>query len=230
LRHIPGLVPEGTRFMREFYARVIHDLAGDEHFVDASHILDGRTQPDFYDPGHVGAQSPPVIGEKIAHLILARLEDERPCCRRHVVQCDRTQLVLLPWQLVQVWLELCADQQPGAYCKFRFNGTGLKLGIDLTLFEATDPDDSDYPYLKWRVDGGSWREQITTSGMTEMILARGLTLADHTLEVYFESIQRNRDRWHNPSASISFTRLTVLDGRFCRRLCALSAGSPSAIA
>jgi lysophospholipase L1-like esterase len=101
---------------------------------------------------------------------------------------------------------------PGAYSKFRFRGTGLKLGIDLTLFEATDPNDSDYPYLKWRVDGGSWREQITTSGMTEMILARGLELADHTLEVYFESIQRNRDRWHNPPASISFTSATVLDG------------------
>lgn len=69
----PRVGSEGVHFVREFYERVVQDLDGNEHFVDASHILDGRTQPDFYDFGHVGAQSPPVIGEKIAHLILSRL-------------------------------------------------------------------------------------------------------------------------------------------------------------
>jgi hypothetical protein len=73
----PSFGPEGTRFIRGFYDMAIQDLASEEHFVDASHILDGRTESDFYDPGHVGAQSPPVIGEKIAHLILARLRANR---------------------------------------------------------------------------------------------------------------------------------------------------------
>jgi hypothetical protein len=72
----PRVGPEGTRFVREFYERVVQDFDGNEHFVDASHILDGRTQSDFYDFGHVGTQSPPVIGEKIAHLILVRLPSD----------------------------------------------------------------------------------------------------------------------------------------------------------
>lgn len=66
--------PDGIRFVRQFYERVIHDLAGNEHFVDASRVLDGRTEPDFYDTGHVSAHSPPVIGERTARLILSRLE------------------------------------------------------------------------------------------------------------------------------------------------------------
>lgn len=70
----PRFGSEGIRFMREFYYTVSQELADNEHFVDASDILNGRIQADFYDPGHVGAQSPSVIGEKTAHLILARLQ------------------------------------------------------------------------------------------------------------------------------------------------------------
>ncbi len=69
----PRFGPEGTRFVRAFYARATDELADDESFIDASHVLDGRRQDDFYDIGHVGAQTPPVIGEKIATMILARL-------------------------------------------------------------------------------------------------------------------------------------------------------------
>lgn len=69
----PRFGPEGTRFMREFYERVTQEFAHDPYFIDASHILDGRAQSDFYDPGHVGAQVPPVIGEEIAEMILVKL-------------------------------------------------------------------------------------------------------------------------------------------------------------
>lgn len=69
----PRFGPEGTRFVREFYDRVTREFAGDKDFIDASHVLDGRTEADFYDPGHVGALSPPVIGERIAYLILVQL-------------------------------------------------------------------------------------------------------------------------------------------------------------
>lgn len=69
----PRFGPEGTRFVREFYALASGELADDESFIDASHVLDGRTQDDFYDIGHVSAQTPPVIGGKIATMILARL-------------------------------------------------------------------------------------------------------------------------------------------------------------
>jgi hypothetical protein len=70
----PRFSPEGTRFMRAFYQEVINELAENDHFIDASRIMDGRTQPDFYDVGHTSALSSPYIGERIADYLLSRLE------------------------------------------------------------------------------------------------------------------------------------------------------------
>ncbi len=49
-------------------------MADTDHFIDASHIMNGRTQSDFYDLGHTSAEAPPVIGERIARMILSRVE------------------------------------------------------------------------------------------------------------------------------------------------------------
>jgi hypothetical protein len=68
----PRFGPEGSQFMRDFYTLVAQELSGNDYFIDASHILDNRPASDFYDPGHVAAQTPPIIGEKIAQLILDR--------------------------------------------------------------------------------------------------------------------------------------------------------------
>jgi len=68
----PRFGPEGTRFVREFYERTREELGDEEFFIDASRILDGRTEEDFYDIGHVGALTPPLIGERIADMILSR--------------------------------------------------------------------------------------------------------------------------------------------------------------
>jgi hypothetical protein len=69
----PRFGPEGTRFIRDFYRRVIEEFADNDSFIDASHILDGRAEADFYDLGHVGALRPPVIAEKTGRLLLDRL-------------------------------------------------------------------------------------------------------------------------------------------------------------
>lgn len=208
----PRMGSEGIHFVREFYARVIDELAGDQHFIDASHILDGRSQPDFYDIGHVGAQSPPIIGEKTAELILTRLGATATSPTDTVYSVTEPNWFFSPGNWHKSGSAYARTNNPGAYSRLEFIGTGLKLGVDLTLFEATSPGASEYPYLKWRVDDGPWMEQMVTGDMIEIVLARGLAVADHTLEVYFESIQRNRDRWNNPSASINFTSATILSG------------------
>jgi hypothetical protein len=76
----PRFGPEGIQFIRSFYDQVTHELFGNPNFIDASNILDGRNQSDFYDLGHTSALTSPIIGEKIANLILSRLsyEDNRP--------------------------------------------------------------------------------------------------------------------------------------------------------
>jgi hypothetical protein len=69
----PRFGREGTRFIRAFYAEAAEALAAESGFIDGSGILNGRTEADFYDLGHVGALTPPILGERIATLILARL-------------------------------------------------------------------------------------------------------------------------------------------------------------
>jgi hypothetical protein len=69
----PRVGAEGIRFVRGFYEQASAELSDDDSFIDASAVLNGREQPDFYDMGHVGANSPPVIAEAIADLLLARL-------------------------------------------------------------------------------------------------------------------------------------------------------------
>ncbi len=209
----PRMGPEGIRFVREFYARIVEELAGHQSFIDVSDILDGRAQPDFYDFGHVGALTPPAIGEKVARLILGRMEETGAASGDTAYTVTESDWFFSPGNWHKSRSDYALTSSPGAYCKFRFRGIGLKLGIDLTAFQRTSPNAPDYPRLRWRIDGGPWMEQLTASGMRGLVLARGLELTDHTLEVYFESVQRNRDRWDNPVAAVSFTNATVLDGK-----------------
>jgi hypothetical protein len=67
--------PSGTIFMQAFYEKVRQELAGEDYFIDASSILDGRSQSDFYDLGHTAAQTSPIIGEKIADMVRIRLDN-----------------------------------------------------------------------------------------------------------------------------------------------------------
>lgn len=69
----PRFGSEGARFIREFYNLVNEELTGDKQFINASHILDGRVHSDFYDLGHTGAQTSPIIGENIAQMVLSRI-------------------------------------------------------------------------------------------------------------------------------------------------------------
>jgi hypothetical protein len=70
----PRFGSDGTRFVRAFYRASADALADVAGFIDASWILNDRSDvADFYDVGHVGALSPPVIGERTAALILQRL-------------------------------------------------------------------------------------------------------------------------------------------------------------
>jgi hypothetical protein len=73
LKAHPRFGRDGTTFIRAFYAEAAQLLADEPGFIDASRVLDERIEADFYDVGHVGALTPPVIGEKTAALMLARL-------------------------------------------------------------------------------------------------------------------------------------------------------------
>jgi hypothetical protein len=72
----PRFGVQGSNFIREFYFLTDSELSGVNHFINAAHILDGRELSDFYDLGHVGVETPPVIAEAIAAIILERLSLE----------------------------------------------------------------------------------------------------------------------------------------------------------
>lgn len=67
---------EGINFVQKFYDQIRLRLIGDTHFIDASGILNGRMQPDFYDLGHTAASSSSYIGQKIAGMVIDRLPPE----------------------------------------------------------------------------------------------------------------------------------------------------------
>jgi hypothetical protein len=77
LRH-PRLGPEGVQFVRDFYTGAAERLRENAGFIDASRILEGDPRGHFYDIGHLGALSPPLVGERIADLVLARLDATDP--------------------------------------------------------------------------------------------------------------------------------------------------------
>lgn len=66
------LPPSQITFIRAFYEQVRAKLGVERDFIDASQVLDGRTADDFYDLGHTGALTSPVIGEAVGRLILER--------------------------------------------------------------------------------------------------------------------------------------------------------------
>jgi hypothetical protein len=66
--------PEGIVFAQDFYDEVRRKLVDNGRFIDASYILNGRTKSDFYDLGHTGAETSPVIGERTGSMILARVK------------------------------------------------------------------------------------------------------------------------------------------------------------
>jgi hypothetical protein len=74
----PRVGRQGTRFVQDFYDAVRSQLDRERHFIDASRVLNGRTESDFYDLGHTSALTSPVIGEKIAHMIMERFGLKNP--------------------------------------------------------------------------------------------------------------------------------------------------------
>jgi hypothetical protein len=70
--------PEGVRYVQKFYDEVRKKMTGNGHFIDASYIMNGRMRSDFYDIGHTSAETSPVIGQKIANMILSRVGTKDP--------------------------------------------------------------------------------------------------------------------------------------------------------
>jgi hypothetical protein len=71
----PRFGSAGSDFIRLFYDRVITEFSIQDNFIDASRILDGREESDFYDLGHTSVLSAPIIGERVIGLILERLKN-----------------------------------------------------------------------------------------------------------------------------------------------------------
>jgi hypothetical protein len=61
-------------FIRGFYKKAQDELCNKSNFIDASHVLNGRKSDDFFDLGHTGPLTSPVIGAAVADVILERLK------------------------------------------------------------------------------------------------------------------------------------------------------------
>jgi hypothetical protein len=62
-----------TRFVQNFYQRARSRLSGLPRFIDLSHVLDDHQPDDFFDLGHTGALTAPIIGQALGQEIASRL-------------------------------------------------------------------------------------------------------------------------------------------------------------
>ncbi len=115
-------------------------------------------------------------------------------------------------------------EHTAAGAKFNFTGGILKADLDESLLVNVGRAKASFPYINWRVDGGSWQrtqaypDSTTTQVMT---LATGLsTTTTHSAEVRFEQGSET-DTW-TPQDAVNLTGWEVQSGS------AISAPSPEA--
>jgi lysophospholipase L1-like esterase len=102
---------------------------------------------------------------------------------------------------------------PGAYMKFKFNGTGLSVDIDVSVLRAAGITSTNFPKVAYRVDGGSYSSvQLSDASDTLTVtVASGLSLGEHTAEFYLAGVGGN-DRWSTPTNHLRVTGITVAGG------------------
>lgn len=73
------LAPDNVKlvFMKEFYQLASKTMKPYDDFHDLSGLLDGRTEDDFYDMGHIGPYTGIFIGKHIARILESYLPGKR---------------------------------------------------------------------------------------------------------------------------------------------------------
>ena len=101
----------------------------------------------------------------------------------------------------------------GAYLKVNFTGTGLAVGIDISVWQALAQAANRWPILTWKIDGGDFQHYQTITDQTSQTLATGLANTAHTAQLWFRAVTPGiQDRWNTPSVQIRITSLTVTGG------------------
>jgi lysophospholipase L1-like esterase len=99
---------------------------------------------------------------------------------------------------------------PGAYMRLAFTGTGLSLGLDMSVFDALALAAAHYPRLRYSVDGGAWQDVLLTQGQTSATLTSRLSDTSHTVFVIWKGVMPNGDRWNTPSVQLRVTSVTII--------------------
>jgi hypothetical protein len=111
---------------------------------------------------------------------------------------------------------------PGAYVDFSFYGTQCLANIAVNEFVSAVVSAANYPFVRYRIDGGSWVEAQLTSATTT-VGATGLTNARHHFELQYTSNANNAiDPWTAtasgwPLNSVAITSFTVDDPKLISR-------------
>lgn len=85
----------------------------------------------------------------------------------------------------------------GAYVKFGFSGTSVKVKVDLSALGAASVASGNYPVVRTIIDGYSHVDTQLTSATTA-VTRSGLAAGSHTVDVYLLASQNSVDRWNTP--------------------------------
>jgi len=99
---------------------------------------------------------------------------------------------------------------PGAYLKFRFTGTSLKITVDGTPLSGASIAAGNWPKIAYSIDGGAYTTAQITDG--DMVLASGLSAGTHTVRIVLKSTRQADDRWTTPTNLLRITGLKIDDG------------------
>jgi hypothetical protein len=121
------------------------------------------------------------------------------------------------WYFSDNWVNESSDAYSihmGAYCKATKSFHCAVLGVSVALQDAAGLNASEYPSLRWTpaVGGSPWIQGQLVAGQTELNLTpTALALAEHDIQIVFDSLGTNGDRFNGPTTAFRVTSLT-LDG------------------
>ncbi len=103
--------------------------------------------------------------------------------------------------------------RPGAKFRVGFTGKNAALGVDVSSLDTGAVVSGDYPWLLASVDDGPLTQIQLVPKQVAAPVASGLAAGSHTLEVYWQAVSGNYDRWGStgvrPTLSLAVTGLAI---------------------
>lgn len=127
------------------------------------------------------------------------------------VPSDDANIVYSPYNWYHSGSAYAQTPNPGAYLKFGFTGTSLSVNLDVSPFTTANIPATQYPVIRYSVDGGPPTTLQLTPLTASIECAKGLKSGDHTFLLQYVAGYVFLDFW-TPIDVIRVTGFALDDG------------------